>query len=220
MADFDSEDLLDRFKDEAGLPEASEYTDTQLYRRLSDGQRAVIREIAARYPKCLYQAPAALTPSGDRTTFTFGADPNDPTRDIMPIGTVQIASSLSAFSGDTFAGWVEGIDFLDEGTRIRIPAGRSWSGTLYGRWVPTPPSISDSVQPILLPAEARVLIVTKAVELFAGEGDQHAELAARMERRWAKDFPVWMLTFRKRFQGGGALVDPARWWLSSPDLAN
>lgn len=218
MADWDSADLLDRFMDEAGIAAANEFTDAQLYRRLSTAQGKVIREIAARYPKCLYAAPAALTAAGDRKTFSFGTDPNDPTRNIVPMGWVQVSPRLSAFTGDDAYLWTEGVDFLDEGDRIRLPGDRSYSGTLYGRWVPTPPTLTDAVQPILRPAEARDLIVLRATEDFATEGNTEPGLADRMRMKWDREFPIWMLALRRRFRGGGALGDPAQWYLTSPDL--
>lgn len=219
MTTWDSADLLRRFKREAGLPDSNEENDTtDLYPILSTAQSEVIREIGVRYPACLYnqQGPTALTASADRKTFTFGNDGNG--NPILPLGWVQISPRLTAFSGDDAYLWREGLDFLDEGTRIRLPSDRAYSGTLYGRWIPTPPNITSLVNPVLQPADARDLILIKGVESWAGEGNVRPDLVAAMERKWTKQFPVWMLTFRRRFRGGGALRDPALWYLYAPDL--
>lgn len=220
-ATWDSADVLRRFKREAGLADSNEEDDSiDLYPILTTAESEVIREIAIRYPACLYnqQGPTALTPSADRKTFSFGVDGNG--NDILPMGWVQISPRLSAFSGDDSYYWREGYDFLDEGTRIRMPSDRSYSGALYGRWIPTPPNITALVNPVLNPADARDLIVIKAVESWAAEGNIRPDLVDRMEKQWAKKFPVWMLTFRRRFRGGGALTDPGRWYLVSPDLTS
>lgn len=227
MTTWDNADCLRRFKRAVGLADANEESDAvDLYPILSSAQAEVIREIGVRYPACLYstQGPTALTAAADRKTFTFGTDVNG--NAIMPLGWVQISPRLTAFSGDDAYLWREGVDFLDEGTRIRIPSARAYSGTLYGRWVPTPPDITAIVQPVLEPAEARDLIVNRAAKAWASEGNIRPDLVALMELEWGgphngrppAKFATWMLTYRRRFRGGGALRDPALWYLYAPDL--
>lgn len=226
---WDSVDLLRRFKREAGLSDASEEDDDlDLYPILASAECEVIREIAARYPDALRstQGPMQLTPSSDRKTFTFGTDGGG--NPILPLGEVQISPRRTAFVGDQSYYWRSGLEFLDEGIQIRIPGNRTWTGELWGRWIPTPPGISASVQPVLQPAEARELIVIKAVESWAGEGNVRPDLVDRMQKKWGgphngyppAKFATWMLTYRRRFRGGGALLDPAQWYLWSPDLAS
>lgn len=218
MPVWDSADCLRRLKRAVGLADANEEDDaTDLYPILASAQAEVIREIAVRYPACLYyqQGPTALTPSADLKTFSFGDDANG--NAILPMGWTQLSNRLTAFSGDDSYYWREGVDFLDEGTRIRIPGDRTYSGTIYGRWIPTPPDIAADTDPILEPAEARQLIVIKAQQAWASEGNIRPDLVADAERQWAKAFPVWMLTWRRRFRGGGALRDPSKWYLT-PDL--
>lgn len=217
---WDSVWLVTRFTAEANLPAANELdTTNDLYPRLSMAQQAVIREAASIFPNPFYsQAPTQLTPSSDRKTFSFGLNPNNSAYNVTPMGWVQIAPNQNAFSGDTFTGWIEGQDFLNEGDHIRLPSNRSWAGTLWGRWVPTPPDITASVQPILLPIEARCLIVWRTVEEWAEEGNQWPELAAVMAQKQAKHFPRYMLAWRRAYRGGGALIDPSRWWFAASDL--
>ena len=224
MATWDSADCLKRLKDEAGLEDSSEYDDTNdLYPLLSDGQEEAARMIAARYPNALYQAPAALTAAANRKTFSFGTVNSAA---VMPMGWVQIAPRLSAFVGDFFTGWVEGVEFLDEGTQIRIPGDRSYSGTLYGRWVPRPARITASVTPSLLPLEIGVpLLVNRAVKKLALHGNLRADLAQAKDAEWGRPFvrspgifAEAMLTYKRRFRGGGGMIDPAQWYLQTPDL--
>lgn len=214
--DYGSADCLRRFKNEAGLADANELDDAaDLYPLLADAQEEVIRELAARgdVVKALYQAPTTLTAATDRKTFTFGVDPNNPLENAMPLGWVQISTRLSAFSGDTFIGWREGYDFIAEGNRIRLTSDRSYSGTLYARWVPTPPRLTSAVAPILRPAQARELIVYKAIIAFGRQGAVRPDLVAAAQANWAQKFPIWCLTYRKQYKGGGALNDPSLWYL-------
>lgn len=213
---WDSAGLLKQLKLEMGLQDAHEFDDTtDLYPRLAKAQRSVIRQCASRYCKAFYQAPSALTPI-DGKTFSFGVDAQGDA--VVPMGWVQIAPRLSAFSGDSFGGWAEGLHFSDEGPIIRIASNRTWTAPLYGRWVEAPPDISTTVQPILFPVEARELIPIRATEDWAGEGNQQPALAQTMRVKWAEKFPEHMLAYKRRYRGGGALLCRALWWRTSPDL--
>lgn len=212
--DFGRADLLRRFKLEAGLADASELDDNNdLYPLLSDGQLQTTRELAARAPKPFYQAPVQMVTADGGFTFSFGASPVDPTKNVLPMGWVQISPRQNAFSGDSFVGWKEGREFINEGTKIRIAGNRSWSGVLWTRFVATPPPITAAVDPILHPPEVNELTVYRAVELWAGQGNVRPDLIERMQDKWARAFPVWCLTFKKMHPGNGYAYDPARWWL-------
>lgn len=217
MADWDGPFMVARFIAEAGLSAANELDVTNdIYPRLSHGQRTVIRVSASRFTNPFYQAPTTLTPAADRKTFSFGTDRDG--SNIVPMGWVQVAPYANAFSGDYFVGWVEGRDFMSEGDKIRIPSNRSWGSALYGRWVPTPPNITALVAPILLPIDARELAVYQAVLDWAQEGDQAPDVAARMEKKFGEKWPEYMLMWRRQYRGGGALLEPARWYFAAPDL--
>jgi hypothetical protein len=230
MSTFDSADLVVRFKNEAGLAAANELNDiTDICARLSTAQKDVIDMIAQRHPNPLYQVPVQLTSSDGGYTYGFGTDAQG--NAVMPLGWVQIAPNKNGFSGKFFVGWVEGRDFLDEGTVIRMPSGRAYTGSVWARFVPTPPDIyvagSDAagnvhtaVQPILNPASARTLIVIRSVQDWAGEGNINPALANRMQQKWTDKFPALMLTYRTRYKGGGGLIDPSRWWLAAPDIGS
>lgn len=202
MAAFDSVDLLSQMRELAGIPTASEITAASLYARLARAQQEVIEDIAAIYPNCLYTTtgPATLTTS-DSKVWTFGNDGQ--TNAQAPMGFVRIFRSLSDYPDNPLE---PGIDYLDEGTQIRIPNNRTESGTLYWHGIPTPTDISASQAPALRPAPARRLIVIKAVETFSREGGQRFDMADDMERLYAREFAKHMLVWRTRFVSGGALV--------------
>lgn len=220
MASFDTNDLIIRFQNEAGLGTTSEVTDAMICTRLATAQGEVLRRLASRVPEAFYQAPTALTAAADRKTFTFGNDAQG--NAIMPMGDVQIANTLSAFvSPEYFAGWLSARDFIDEGTRIRIPGNRAYAGTLYGRWIPTPPDIAlgtPNVEPVLNPADVRTLIVLKAVADWASEGNARPDLASVMLAKYASELRTWLLIYRTRYKNGGGMLDPALWWFGASDL--
>lgn len=215
IGDFSSADLLRRFKNEAGLADASELSDADdIYPLLSDGQLIVTRELAARAYKAFYQAPTAMTSTDGGYTWYYGTSPVDATKKLLPLGWVQISPRANAFVGDAFSGWVEGREYLGEGDHIRIAGARTYAGTLYARFVPTPPPITALVAPILRPPEVGELTVIKAVEEFAGQGNTRPDLVERTQAKWKAKFPLWCHTFKAMHRGGGSgMIDPARWYL-------
>jgi len=200
VASWDSADLLTQFNRLCQRPSVDEITDATKYSLLSRGQEAVITAIEAIYPDCLYQSPAALS-TNDNQVWTFGTDANG--HAVAPRGHVGIYPSLESIPDFPLE---PGLDYLDEGTQIRIPYNATYSGNLYWRGIPTPPDISASTQPSITPAPARRLIVLKAAQEFASEGGSRGDLYAAAEREWNKEFPQWMLNFRSRFRNGGVIA--------------
>lgn len=199
MASYDKADLLSMFNEMAQRPASDEITDATKYARLARAQLHVINEIAARYPDALYGAPATLTTS-DNKVYTFGTAEGSP---IAPLGHVGIYRNLEDIPDYPM---IPGVEYLDEGTQIRIPNNRTEASTLYWRGITTPDDLDASTEPAIRPAPARILIVLKAVMDFAREGNRRPDIAAEMERRWGLEFPIWMLTFKTRFRSGGALI--------------
>lgn len=193
---WQSSDLLTRFNAYAGRPTTDAITDAQKYLRLADGQEAVLLEIAAVSPKQLYGAPTAMTSADGGYTWTFGVDGNGYQN--FPLGNAQIFPSLAAVPDYP---WRPGVDYLDEGTQIRTPNNVPWSGTLYWYGITAPQQISASVQPVIQPPQARVLIVIKAVEIFAEEYLRNAALADQMAVKWARQWPRYATLLRKHFSG-------------------
>lgn len=201
MATWDSADLLAQFNELAGRPSTDSVTTASKYARLSRSQMTVIEDAAAIYPYCMYRSggPTTLSTS-DSKVFTFGTDGNA-THAMGPVGHVAIFRNLADYPDSPL---IEGTDYLDEGTQIRIPNNRT-EGTLYWTGIPIPADISASVEPALRPAPTRRLIVIKAVETFGREGGQDFALADDMALLYQTEFAKHMLVWRTRFRRGGAL---------------
>lgn len=136
----------------------------------------------------------------DNQVFTFGTDANG--YPIAPIGKTGIYPTLSAIPDWP---WREGYDYLNEGTQIRIPNNRSYTGTLYWRGITNPPDIDATHQPSLNPEASRELIVIDAVRQFALEFTRNLNLAAAMLAEWQDAWPTWCLAWKTQFRHGGAL---------------
>lgn len=158
-----------------------------------------------------------MTTSDGGFTFDFGTDSNGYA--LFPLGKVGIYTSLTAVPSSP---WTEGIDYLDEGSRIRIPSNRTYAGSLYWRGITPPPDISATSEPSLFPAPARELISIRAVKAFAQAGNINPDLAAQMAEQDARAFPRWMLVLRTQFRSGGALMPLAGngWNGWSPAFSN
>lgn len=202
MSAYDSPYLLSMFNRKAGRPSVDAVTDVSKYERLSESQNRVIGLIAgiapsSLYPKGGYSSLPTLTTT-DNQVFTFGTVGSP----IFPIGKVGIYPNLGAIPSHP---WIEGRDYLAEGNQIRIPDNRTYSGTLYWRGITPPPAITESVDPVLQPEDARELIVIDAVRQFATEHDRNEGLASAMTNEWNVAWPTWCLVFKTQFRSGGAL---------------
>lgn len=210
MATWDKADCLSKFNSFAQRPSSDEISDATKYQWLSMAQQEVYHELATHVPHVLYGAPTALTTS-DSKTFTFASS-------ITPIGHVEIYPNLQSIPDSPL---IEGVDFLWEGGRLRIPNDRTWasSATLYARYVDTPADITASVDPVLTPSPARELIVFKGVQLFAPTVGDDA-LESRMAQRYALALAKWLLVFKTQVftLGSGSRRDPNGWYLGNPDL--
>ena len=206
MATWASSVLLSRFNDLSGRPASGDsVSDANKYVRLTDAQNAVIADAASRVPKAFYsKAAAASTPTlstTDNKIFIFSA--SDLNADAMfPIGKVRIFPSLAAIPDSP---WVEGVDYLNEGTQIRIPNNGTYGGTLYWRGIAPVLDISSTNQPTLIPPPFRILIVYEAVRRYALEGKRDLDLAKVMEKEYAVTFARFCLVLKTQFSNGGAL---------------
>jgi hypothetical protein len=208
VAAYTSTYLLSLFNRLAGRPSGIGATDTitdaSKYDRLTESQDALVELIAAiapyaLYPKVAYGSMPTCT-TVDTQVFTFGLDSNgDP---ITPLGHTGIYPSLTAIPSFP---WREGIDYLNEGTQIRIPNNGTYAGTLYWRGITPPPVISAVSQPVLLPVSDRKLIVLHAAIGFASEYDRNPGLAASLQGQFDARFARWCLVLKTQFREGGAL---------------
>lgn len=197
--------LLTLFNRYAGRPASGDsVSDADKYDRLAKAQTDVIADIIVRYPQCLYPTAAysafpTATNSGDQI-FTFGTDGQGYA--VAPMGKTRIYASLAAFPNDPLK---PGEDYVIEGTQIRIPNNRTYSGTLYWYGIAVPTAIAAGVQSVLFPEPSRLLIVYKAVGEFASEANRNPALADRMDTLYGRDFARWMTIWKTQFRGGGAL---------------
>jgi len=158
---WQSTDLLSRFNAMAGRPSADAITDTVKYGLLADAQDAVMSRIAAICGKQQNQAPTAMSTADGGYTWTFGTDGNGYA--LYPLGA-RVYPTLTSIPDYP---WTPGLDYLDEGTTIRMPNNMAWTGSLYWYGIVGPQAISASVQPVIQPPPARILIVIDAVRSFA-----------------------------------------------------
>lgn len=204
MATYDSAYCLSLFNRYTGRPATGDtITDADKYARLSEGQNRVVQDMFARVPNSLYPHSANLptmTASANRNVFTFGSDPQGFA--IAPMGKAKIFENQQSFPDFP---WIEGMDYVNEGTQIRLTNGRTWAGTLYWYGITAPADITASVQPSIFPPAFRDLIVFQAVTMYGEEGKRDTELADRFAQKYARRFAEACLAFKTQFSSGGAL---------------
>ena len=195
-----SSDLLTRFNEWAARPTSNDpITDAQKYRRLSDGQDQIILEVANLSGRILYSAPVLMTSADGGYVYTYGVDGNGYA--LFPLAG-HIYPTLSAVPSYP---WVPGVDYLDEGTQIRSLNNAPFPVAPYWYGISQPQQLSSSVNPVIQPPQARVLIVIRAVQDYAEEGGRNVELAAIMGARWAREWPVYATQIRKHLRGRRSL---------------
>jgi len=204
VATWDNAYLLKLFNRYAGTASSGgTITDADKYERLSDGQNRVIAEMAFRCPNSLYPHTTSLptmTSVADGNIWTFGTDANGYA--IAPMGKAMIFPNQASFPDYP---WVEGSDYVNEGTQIRLTNLRTWSTPLYWYGVTPPGDISASLQPALFPEASRELIVLEAVKQFALEGERQNGLLERMQLELDRAYPRWLAVWKTQFSSGGAL---------------
>ena len=208
MASYASSDLLALFNRYTGRPTSGDaVSDADKYNRLAQAQNVVLEDLAARIPRpqyshAVYGSTPTLTTS-DNQIFTFGTDANsDPS---FPIGKVNIYSSLASIPNSPL---VEGVDYLWEGTQIRIPNNRTYTGTLYWRGIAPAEALSSTVQPTLSPPPARILIVLEAARSFCVEGGRNPELAQQLAQEYGVALSRWCLTLKTAQVNRGNTLGP------------
>lgn len=198
---YENTDLLAAFNAWAGRQVSGDsMTDAEKYTLLSQAQDEVYSYVMATDPKVMYGAPTAMTTADGGLTFTFGTDGDGAA--LFPLGDAQIYTTLSAVPNYPLR---PGVDYLDEGTKVRMPNAVPYTGTLYWRGVTAPAAITASVQPSLVPYQARILITIAAVRRYAQNVARAPALEEQMEIRWAQQWPTWITAMRKHFRGARTL---------------
>lgn len=193
---WDSSDLLTRFNVLAGRPAADSITNVQKYQFLSDAEQYVLTQIEGIVPRVLYGPPVQLVSADGGYTWTFGTDGDGYA--LFPSGKAGVYQDLSCIPDYPL---IPGVDYLDEGTQIRMPNNTTWNGTLYWYGITPPQELSDTVQPILQPPASRILIVIEAVRSFAEAYDRNPGLVTAMTNKWNRTFGPQMTAIRTHFRG-------------------
>ncbi len=165
MAYQSSAELLAGFDLYANRPDSDEsLTDAEKYLYLSQGQEKVYGVFAVHVPAVLYGAPAIMSTADSGATYTFASD-------VFPGGEVEIRESRDGRLLVPGTDWGDA-DYVWEGANIRIPNGKTttFSAGPYARYVSPPADITSAVEPTLVPAHARSLILYYALYLWAERG--------------------------------------------------
>ena len=172
MAKYDSADLLARCYRVAQRPTTdAQQTSVDWYAFLTEAQDEWFSHFASICPEVLYGDPVVLTSADGGYTYTFGDDADgDP---IFPMGHIEIRTSRNGSVLTPTTDWGGSGDFLLEGNKIRWPNGatRAWGTTgPVARFITPPDVISATVEPVLLPKQARILLVYRACAKWARRG--------------------------------------------------
>lgn len=152
--------LLARVRRYLRQPSTSDFPgDTDIYAALSETDNQVRRRVLMACPWLMLSAPTLMTTADSGLTFTFGLDSDG--SPIQPMGGYALFRQTTDVPDFPLE---KGVDYLDEGNRIRMPAGRAsqinWPGGapyFYGN-LPSV-QISSLVEPTLEPVDRRVLLV-------------------------------------------------------------
>jgi len=166
MATWDSADLLSRCRLLAARPTTDTATsDAQWYQMLTEGQAHWTNVFSAQVPWVLMNPPTLLVSTDGGYTYPFPGC-------VMPLA-VEVFDALD--TGRILkpsAYWDPNGDYVWEGDHIRFTQGtaQSFANGPYARYVSPPGAIDASTQPSLVPAHCRLLLVYRAVAIWANRG--------------------------------------------------
>jgi hypothetical protein len=166
MATWDSPDLLSRVKLLAKLPSTdTSMTDANWYSFLTEAQSLWYSNFVSQAPWWLMGAPTLLTSADSGVTYTFGAG-------VYPLA-VELYETLDGRLMKPCSYADRSGDYVWEGDNIRFPGNdaKTFSDGPYARWVAPPGAIAAATEPTLQPAHARILLVYRAVALWAATGN-------------------------------------------------
>jgi hypothetical protein len=200
MAYLDTADLvtrcnrLARVSSNASYPVAADWYDF-----LTQAENEIKTELASTLPNVIVAAPVLMTTPDNGATYVFGTDADN--NELYPIGACQVFASLTDIPTNPFT---PGVDYLMEGYRIRWLNNqtRTFTNGPYARFVPPTFTINASTEPTL-PPMARLLLVYKAVAIYASSGGQQ-DPSPYLAMYEANKMSVWM-ALSTQFRGQGSV---------------
>lgn len=214
MAQWDSADLLAKFKLYANRPTTDEALgSTQIYTLLTEAEQVQMAKLAVYAPHSQMGDPVLLTSADGGVTYTFGTDGDG--NNIFPLACEVYAKidgrELYA------ASWASAGDFAIQGNKIRAPGNkvRSYVSGPYARFIRADNTISASTQPVMRPPAARELILWDALKLWANVGGEID--AGPWEQRYAEAWDRWVKAFQSQFAtqlAPGSEGMQSVWWMT------
>lgn len=212
--------LLTFVQMQSGIPaNTDEMTPAKWYMYLELAQKDIFFQIVAHAPQSQFGAPVKLTTPDEGYTYVFPS---------QPWGRAEIRESRNGsllYPGDEFAA----SDFVPEGDTIRWPDNRSrtFADGPYARFAVEPGVIDESNEPTLKPANDRVVIAWRALEMWASKGGLRdpSPYAAEVQKiLWGDPLQpgsvglIANLKTQYHLQGGAEQQDGFVPYWKSPDL--
>lgn len=214
MAQWDSADLLSKFKLYANRPTTDEaLDDPKIYTLLTQAQAQQMAKLAVYAPHAQMGDPTLLTTTDNGVTYTFGTDGDG--NNIFPLAA-QVFARVDG--REMFAAtWDSAGDFVIEGNTIRAPGNRvrNYTSGPYARFIRADAPISAASEPVLSPPAARELILWDALMLWASVGGEID--ASPWEQRYARAWKTWVETFQTQFATQQAPASDrleSVWWMA------
>lgn len=214
---YGRDDLHTRFLRYADRPDSDEdLSADDIDGYLTDAQNQIVAELAALFPRLLMGAPELMTTNDGGLTYTLGPDAEGHL--IYPFGHAELyaqaANGMELYASNY--GSYDG-DFVFEGGKVRVPAGntRSFASGPYIRYVALPLKVDETNEPILQPKQLRLLILYRALVLWANTGGHRdpRPFEEMYNQAWTGKHGgmLAMLTTQYR-QSTNASLSGVNWW--------
>jgi hypothetical protein len=217
MALYDTADLVARFRRLARRPADDVALNvTDIYRYLTDAQLYWMGQFITHFPRMSWTVWERLTPAADNLSYSFA---------FTPLGKAEIfpteRGSMPLRAG---APWDRTADFSWQGENvIALAAPRVFADGPWAYYTPRPADIDAVTEPVLLPLEARLLLVYHALAQWAHEGGlENPEIYEDLsDSLWLGKRPgdfglLGQLKARYASDSTGRMTP----WYRSPDLSN
>jgi hypothetical protein len=202
---FDSAWFLRRVKQLARRPSSDlSMLDADWYDLGTEAQLEAFSDLVSTFPWSQYFAPSQLTSSDQGLTYD------------LPVGATGHIELYNTRAGIPDSPLIPGMDFLIEANLIRIPNGRTRTFANGGPWfrgAVTPGIISAVDAPVLMPVDARTLIVYRALEKWASRPASGSD-PSYWDSKYNADLLKMQLSLATKFnlQGYEAAMSVAAPW--------